>query len=59
MDSDVFLDVRRVGGNKKGMFTRERQPKDSAHFLRKRYWNLARKLNNVKLPTDLEEYVLS
>ncbi|CAH1103309.1 unnamed protein product [Psylliodes chrysocephalus] len=52
-------DVRRVGGNKKGMFTRERQPKDSAHFLRKRYWNLARKLNNVKLPTDLEEYVLS
>jgi beta-glucuronidase len=30
--------ITRVGGNKKGVFTRNRQPKMSAHFLRER-WN--------------------
>lgn len=44
--------------NKKGVFTRQRQPKDSAHFLRKRYWSLAQQLNNVTMPSDLEEYVI-
>ena len=29
--------VRRVGGNKKGVFTRQRQPKAAAHLLRKRW----------------------
>lgn len=29
--------VTRVGGNKKGVFTRSRQPKMAAHFLRKRW----------------------
>lgn len=47
----------RVGGNKKGIFTRNRQPKASAHFLRNRYWNLANNLYNASLPEDLYKYV--
>ena len=35
---------RRVAGNKKGIFTRERQPKLAAHVLRARYWALAEQL---------------
>ena len=35
-----LLGVKRVVGNKKGVLTRERQPKMAAHFLRKRYWNM-------------------
>ena len=34
-------EIKRAGGNKKGVFTRDRQPKASAHLLRSRYWNLA------------------
>merc|ERR1719234_1051929 len=34
-------EARRVAGNKKGVFTRERQPKRSAHLLRERYWALS------------------
>ncbi|KAM8976621.1 beta-glucuronidase [Pelodytes ibericus] len=33
--------VTRVVGNKKGIFTRQRQPKSSAFILRNRYWKLA------------------
>ena len=33
-------DVKRVVGNKKGIFTRERQPKAAAHVLRQRYQNI-------------------
>lgn len=33
--------VTRVVGNKKGVFTRQRQPKASAFILRERYWRLA------------------
>jgi beta-glucuronidase len=29
--------IMRVGGNKKGAFTRDRQPKASAHALRRRW----------------------
>ena len=29
--------IMRVGGNRKGVFTRERQPKQTAHLLRKRW----------------------
>lgn len=36
---------RRVAGNKKGIFTRERQPKMSAHVLRRRYWHLAEEID--------------
>ncbi len=31
----------RVAGNRKGVFTRQRQPKAAAHLLRRRYWHLA------------------
>ncbi len=34
--------VNRVVGNKKGIFTRNRQPKASAHLLKSRYWQLAK-----------------
>ncbi|OQV24495.1 Beta-glucuronidase [Hypsibius exemplaris] len=34
--------INRVWGNRKGIFTRERQPKVAAHFLRGRYQNLRR-----------------
>jgi len=32
----------RVGGNRKGIFTRNRQPKMAARVVRRRYWHLAR-----------------
>ena len=35
-----FLGTTRVGGNKKGIFTRQRQPKRVAYVLRERYRNL-------------------
>jgi hypothetical protein len=47
----------RVGGNKKGIFTRDRQPKASAHFMRKRDWKIAEDLDSVTPPSDVEEYV--
>jgi beta-glucuronidase len=48
----------RVGGNKKGIFTRNRQPKASAYHLRKRYFSLATQLDDLqKVPEDLEHYV--
>ncbi|XP_018570901.1 beta-glucuronidase [Anoplophora glabripennis] len=48
----------RVGGNKKGIFTRQRQPKASAHLLRRRYWALAGLLDNATQPDDLDEYII-
>ncbi len=39
-----FTETTRVMGNKKGIFTRERQPKASARVLRCRYWHLAGQL---------------
>jgi hypothetical protein len=33
--------TNRVVGNRKGIFSRQRQPKLSAHVLRWRYWHLA------------------
>ncbi len=32
--------VRRVDGNKKGVFTRDRRPKMSAHYLKNRWENI-------------------
>lgn len=49
--------ITRVGGNKKGIFTRNRQPKASAHHLRRRYWALASELESAVLPKDLDHYV--
>ncbi|KAI7815367.1 beta-glucuronidase [Rhyzopertha dominica] len=48
---------KRVGGNKKGLFTRNRQPKASAYVVRQRYWALASQLWNTSLPEDLHTYV--
>ncbi|RXN38462.1 beta-glucuronidase-like protein [Labeo rohita] len=33
--------ITRVVGNKKGIFTRQRQPKAGAFLLRERYWRIA------------------
>ena len=38
----------RVVGNKKGIFTRQRQPKASAHLMRRRYWYLAEMIDYFK-----------
>ncbi|XP_069689775.1 beta-glucuronidase-like [Periplaneta americana] len=46
----------RAGGNKKGIFTRDRQPKAAAHFIRKRYWALAEELDSAAVPDDVNEY---
>jgi beta-glucuronidase len=47
----------RVGGNKKGVFTRTRQPKAAAHHLRKRYFELAKEIEYfANVPNDLYEY---
>ena len=48
---------RRVAGNKKGIFTRERQPKLAAHVLRARYWRLATLLE-ARQPSNLSESLL-
>lgn len=46
----------RVGGNKKGIFTRNRQPKAAAYLLRQRYHALAQELDKSTLPGDLFLY---
>uniref|UniRef100_A0A1B0DE01 Glycoside hydrolase family 2 catalytic domain-containing protein n=1 Tax=Phlebotomus papatasi TaxID=29031 RepID=A0A1B0DE01_PHLPP len=49
--------VTRVGGNKKGVFTRSRQPKAAAHHVRRRYFKLARDLEDAPMPEDLFPYL--
>ena len=44
--------VNRVVGNRKGIFTRQRQPKMSAHMLRARYWKLAEEQWNSTLALE-------
>ncbi len=39
-DFDTFQGCMRVGGNKKGLFTRERNPKMVAHYFKKRWLNI-------------------
>ena len=39
--------LTRVGGNKKGVFTRDRQPKTAARVLRCRYWALSGDTGNA------------
>ncbi|XP_045536481.1 beta-glucuronidase [Papilio machaon] len=48
--------ITRVGGNKKGIFTRSRQPKASAHHLRARYLSLAAADAGTTAP-DVSYYV--
>ncbi|XP_014212257.1 beta-glucuronidase [Copidosoma floridanum] len=50
----------RVGGNKKGIFTRDRQPKLVAHHVRRRYHALsAEEDSGAELPCNLENYISS
>lgn len=49
----------RVGGNKKGIFTRDRQPKMAAHHVRKRYHALEAELGSTQMPEDIESYISS
>ncbi|XP_076625286.1 beta-glucuronidase [Colletes latitarsis] len=49
----------RVGGNKKGIFTRDRQPKMAAYHVRKRYHALQKELDGMEMPMDLENYISS
>lgn len=56
--SKFISGVTRVGGNKKGIFTRDRQPKASAHHLRRRYHLLAQELDGVPPPKDLMPYMV-
>ncbi|XP_020279014.1 beta-glucuronidase-like isoform X2 [Pseudomyrmex gracilis] len=47
----------RVGGNKKGIFTRDRQPKMAAHHVRRRYHALSIILDGAQIPNDVEDYI--
>ncbi|XP_017839847.1 beta-glucuronidase isoform X2 [Drosophila busckii] len=58
-DFQTEQSTTRAGGNKKGMFTRNRQPKSTAYLLRQRYYALAFKLNNASMPTDLFDYIIN
>lgn len=50
--------ITRVGGNKKGVFTRQRQPKAAAHLVRQRYQTMGHDEAGVcALPDDLFAYV--
>ncbi|XP_036330355.1 beta-glucuronidase-like isoform X1 [Rhagoletis pomonella] len=48
----------RVGGNKKGIFTRNRQPKSAAYLLRQRYYSLAVELDQCEVPRDIFDYII-
>lgn len=54
----LILAVTRVGGNKKGIFTRSRQPKEAAHHVRRRYHSLSNQMNQSRLPDDLFPYLV-
>ncbi|MEQ2251080.1 hypothetical protein ILYODFUR_007305 [Ilyodon furcidens] len=43
--------IARVVGNKKGIFTRQRQPKAAAFLLKERYWKLANETGTLPLWT--------
>ncbi|KAG4073597.1 hypothetical protein HA402_000821 [Bradysia odoriphaga] len=50
--------ITRLNGNKKGVFTRSRQPKAVAQLLRMRYFDLAMEIdNNENQPSDVDEYI--
>lgn len=50
--------MNRVGGNKKGIFTRNREPKAAAHHLRQRYFALSQVLDGSQAPDDLFLYLI-
>jgi beta-glucuronidase len=50
-------EITRIVGNRKGVFTRDRQPKASAHLLRTRYHLLANEYFSYPVPDDLHQTV--
>lgn len=46
-------EARRANGNRKGIFTRQRQPKMAAHVMRMRYWSLAEVMPSHGQPSSL------
>lgn len=56
IDFFPFLAFTRVGGNKKGVFTRNRQPKSVAHLLRERYYGLCKQFYDCQVPEDFLPY---
>ncbi|KAG1682554.1 Beta-glucuronidase [Nymphon striatum] len=48
--------VNRVDGNKKGILTRNRQPKMSAYVIRKRYYTVAKENYNYTMPKDEKKF---
>lgn len=55
-DFNTAQTIIRVGGNKKGIFTRNRQPKSAAYVVRKRYWTIAAELDNATPPDNMFQY---
>lgn len=52
------LGINRLNGNKKGVFTRNRQPKAAAHLLRQRYFDLAMEVDGFNdQPADVDGYI--
>jgi len=45
--------ITRITGNRKGIFTRDRNPKASAHYLRTRYHLLAAESDKYPVPEDI------
>jgi len=56
-DFNTQQGITRVTGNRKGVFTRERQPKASAHLMRARYHLLAEESDGYAVPDDIREIV--
>jgi hypothetical protein len=52
----IISESFRPWGCMKGIFTRDRQPKEVAHAVRYRYWTLANETANHPLPQDLRPY---
>lgn len=56
--SETSTGITRLSGNKKGVFTRSRQPKSVAQMLRMRYFDLAMEIDKLdNQPSDLDEYM--
>ena len=49
-DFNTTAGIIRVGGNKKGVFTRDRQPKAAAHALRRRWLNASHPTGRPGVP---------
>ncbi|XP_037944929.1 beta-glucuronidase-like [Teleopsis dalmanni] len=58
-DFETAQTVNRAGGNKKGVFTRNRQPKAVAYLLRQRNFMLALELDQCQVPADVFPYVIN